>query len=564
MPFWDGSRWINDESVAPPAALNSRRRNLRDWLATIPLIFLIPALIIPLVHAGATSASLTVSGPAHANGQIGVSGQGFPQRDWIELDWDGSPAGMPTVRTTSDGQLSATVTIPAGTSSGVHVLSAVSTSKAGGSNGGGKRGSNGSAPADGGSIDTTLATATVSVTADVATPTPTTISSPSPTPSSVATPTPTVSLAPTPTAASTPTPTPTPTATPTPSPTPTPTPTPTPALGSSVSGFVVRCGVALCLNGQPYRFTGLNIYNANSQSNCWYTLGSGSGLDSSLTAIGTGQEAFRSWFFQRLATANGARDWSAFDHTLAVAAAHGERVVATLTNQWGDCENASGSPLYKPESWYGSAYKSAVDAGMTATYREWVREVVTRYRDNPTILAWQMINEGEAKLSVTGGCSSTAEATVHSWAVDISGLIKSIDSNHLVSLGTIGNGQCGTSTGTSYEDLHSIRTIDLCEYHDYDSASSPMPGDQWNGLATRLAQCQALGKPMFVGEMGIKTSDVSSLSVRAADMTEKFAAQFGAGVVGELPWAWAASGQNTGDGYSISPDDPMLSLLKGY
>jgi endo-1,4-beta-mannosidase len=326
----------------------------------------------------------------------------------------------------------------------------------------------------------------------------------------------------------------------------------------------VRCGVGLCLDGRPYVFTGLNIYNANSRDNCWYTLGSGGGLDSSLTAIGTGQEAFRAWFFQRLATTNGLRDWSAFDHTLAVAAAHGDRVVVTLTNQWGDCENASGSPVYKSEGWYQSGYKSGVDAGMTETYREWVREVVTRYRDNPSVLAWQLINEGEARTSGSGGCSSTAENSVHAWAVDVSGLIKSLDSRHLVSLGTIGNGQCGTSTGTSYEDLHAISTIDLCEYHDYDSPASPMPGDQWNGLATRLAQCHARGKPMFVGEVGIKTSAVLSPSTRAAYLAAKLSAQFSAGVVGALPWEWATAGQNSGDGYSIGPSDPILTLLSTF
>ena len=50
--------------------------------------------------------------------------------------------------------------------------------------------------------------------------------------------------------------------------------------------------------------------------------------------------------------------------------------------------------------------------------------------------------------------------------------IKSIDPNHLVSLGTIGSGQCGTS-GDYYKQLHAIPTIDLCEVHDYD----PWSGD---------------------------------------------------------------------------------------
>jgi hypothetical protein len=65
---------------------------------------------------------------------------------------------------------------------------------------------------------------------------------------------------------------------------------------------------------------------------------------------------------------------------------------------------------------------------------------------------------------------------------------------------------------------------------------------------------------MFVGEVGIN----ASLSTRSSDMAAKFARQFKAGVVGELPWAWAATGKNTGDGFSIGPGDPILDLLSRY
>ena len=51
--------------------------------------------------------------------------------------------------------------------------------------------------------------------------------------------------------------------------------------------------------------------------------GSGTGARQALTDIGEGKEAIRAWFFQSLATTNGERDWPAFDHTLAVARAHG-------------------------------------------------------------------------------------------------------------------------------------------------------------------------------------------------------------------------------------------------
>ena len=77
-------------------------------------------------------------------------------------------------------------------------------------------------------------------------------------------------------------------------------------LPASSSGagapFVTRAGKQLLLKGKTYRFTGLNIYNANSRGECWYAMASGPNLDDSLRAIGPGKEAFRGWFFQSLAT----------------------------------------------------------------------------------------------------------------------------------------------------------------------------------------------------------------------------------------------------------------------
>src|SRR5712691_5587030 len=119
MSFWNGTRWIDDRPISsPPAPRRGRRRTLRDWLATIPIVLLVPALVSPFVPAGASSASLTVAGIAVANGQLSVVGQSFPGRDWIQFSWDGSAAGMPTVRTTSGGQLATNITIPAGTPAG--------------------------------------------------------------------------------------------------------------------------------------------------------------------------------------------------------------------------------------------------------------------------------------------------------------------------------------------------------------------------------------------------------------------------------------------------------------
>jgi mannan endo-1,4-beta-mannosidase len=166
----------------------------------------------------------------------------------------------------------------------------------------------------------------------------------------------------------------------------------------------------------------------------------------------------RACFFHVLATTNGRRDWSAFDHTLAVASRHGVNVIATLTNQWGDCE---ANAAYKKESWYARGYRQrTAGSGLPASYRAYVGQIVARYRDDATILACQLVNEAEDATSEGGPCSDTATATLTAFASDVGGLIKARDGNHLVSLGTIGGAQCGTDDDR-YTAVHGVRSIDM-------------------------------------------------------------------------------------------------------
>ncbi len=331
------------------------------------------------------------------------------------------------------------------------------------------------------------------------------------------------------------------------------------AAAAPPSPYVTRAGATLTLGGSPFRFTGLNIYNANSTGSCWYDMASGTTLADSLTAIGSGKEVIRAWFFQSLATRNGVRDWTAFDHTLAVARSRGVKVIATLGNQWGDCETGG----YRTDQWYSGGYLTLRDPGMPLSYAAWVAQVVARYRNDPTIMSWQLLNEAEVKPARDSvSCSANAARTLKTFAGVMSLVVKALDRNHLVSLGTMGGGQCGAQ-GDEYRSLYSLPTLDLCEYHDY-QADAAMPGDQYNGLQLRLNQCQTLNKPLMVDEVGIRPSDVGgTLETRAAMFAAKFSAQFTAGVVGELAWAWDKDQSTLGD-FDIGPGDPALAVLAAY
>jgi endo-1,4-beta-mannosidase len=331
---------------------------------------------------------------------------------------------------------------------------------------------------------------------------------------------------------------------------------------------VQRAGAHLVLDGKPFVFTGMNIYNAASDSRwCWYPMVSDGVLDASLTAIGAGQEVFRAWFFQYEATRDGHRDWSNFDHTLAVARAHHQKVIPVLVDQYGNCEGWPAYGGYKTEAWYRSGYRTQpTGPGLPATYREWVREVVSRYRDDPTILAWQLVNETEDATGLRGTCTETATLSLVGFATDMARLVKSIDPHHLLSLGTMGSGQCGTR-GEEYQFVYATDGIDLCEYHDYDHPREAVPGDDYNGLAARLRQCQALGKPLLVGEVGLRASDAGgTLQGRARLLDAKLRAQLAAGVVGVLVWAWrdGPHGSSSLTDYYVGPHDPALAVLGSY
>ncbi|WP_165818457.1 cellulase family glycosylhydrolase [Frankia canadensis] len=337
-------------------------------------------------------------------------------------------------------------------------------------------------------------------------------------------------------------------------------------LAGSASGadtpFVRSSSGRLVLQGVPFLFTGMNLWNANANLGPPQYCGSPAGLSAAGDEFGPGVRAVRLWFFQRLATTpEGMRDWSAFDATVHAAAAHNLRIIAVLGNQWADCEGyASAADGYRTRDWYRDGYRRNRPPGQPDTYRDWVRAVVERYRDDPTIMMWQLVNEPEDADSLGGSCSPDAAEVLRAFTRDVGRQVKDLDARHLLGMGTTGSGQCGTSGG-DYVQLNADPSIDVADYHDY--ALDVLPGDQWNGLATRAHEMVQLGKPLIIGEMGVVPDQVGGFQQRASLITSKLHADYELGVQGALLWAWrpASAGGSSSAGYDIGPGDPVLDRL---
>jgi hypothetical protein len=299
-------------------------------------------------------------------------------------------------------------------------------------------------------------------------------------------------------------------------------------------------------------------------------------LNTELTGWGTQQAVARIFDFQTFNIVNGAINWTNLDTLLATFASHGKRVILVLGNEGNGAGDPNDDGAQKFLPWWQGGYSTQIQTASSPpqvlTYRAYVSAIVTRYASNSTIAMWQLVNEGRA-INSDGSCTeATALAAELAFANDVGGLIKSIDPNHLVSLG-VTSGMCGSDNG-DYQTLYASPPIDVCDYHDYNYPYSPMGlTEPNNGLQGTLNHCHADNKPLMVGETGIDWTSTpaygqppispNTLAERATLLQDKVAAQFAAGIVGMCVWSWRNNPvpADGGDyGYEVGPGDS----LKGF
>jgi len=417
-------------------------------------------------------------------------------------------------------------------------------------------------------------------------------------------PTATATSTPTPTRIPTNTPTPTPTATPTRIPTSTPIPptvtatatsTPPPtstAVSNTTSGFVGREGTNFTLDGQPFRFVGFNLYdaaNTDRYSCVWWQRYTESELDGAFAAMHdeAGATVVRFWAFQSYTA--GGTDWSGLDRVLRLAAKHNLKVIPVLEDGPGYCGlqappwvNTGRERWQNSGAWYDRAWRRNFRYdGYALSLPDYIDRIVARYKDNPTILGWMLMNEAD---------TSNAEG-LYTFARVLTAQIKAIDSRHLVTLGSQSSGPPATA-GANFLRVYGLPTIDFAEGHDYPYWSGgagetmPLPGSPDGGRSLPDPQSAAcldtsgtpgratvgcalsqslriLGKPFVMGEAGVAGGgSIDGRAERARRLGAKVDAFFANGGAGYLIWDW--NKLHDVQGYDIMPGegDPLLLFLR--
>lgn len=344
---------------------------------------------------------------------------------------------------------------------------------------------------------------------------------------------------------------------------------------SATSGFVARQGTELTVKGQPWKFAGYNLPCANP-----FDLSTAQ-LDLYLNDIqvNSGANVIRVWFFQ---SDGGPGNWTPFNQVLAALKARGMRAIVTLSNNSSTCDEPDlPADTLKTLSWYQSGYLSP-EGGYALSFRNYAVDVAAHFADNPAVAFWQLVNEPQAPTLNSSGQLTCDEAVatraLRTFADHMVTALRAVDKHHLVDLGSEGIGQCGMQDSADYSYVHAGK-VDLCEYHDYGFPAEAMP----SGMAQAVAACDALGKPLVVGESGIPANvgpdgtpnsacdpwpscspdpiTLTTIAQRAAFFQAKIAAADQAGVAGYVIWVKSPFYTDTTDGYAIADGDPTEAVL---
>lgn len=307
------------------------------------------------------------------------------------------------------------------------------------------------------------------------------------------------------------------------------------ALAAPKQAFVKASGVNFTLNGNPFFVTGVN--------NHYLTFGSRAEVNRVLDdAVAMGANVVRVmmqpvigsldgsvptiWDWRskadssdlgvhgnyllywdsaagKMAINGGPNGMQRVDYLIAAAKTRHLKLLIAFLDFWAYTGGAQ-----QMRAWYGSSNKNTfffADPRTQHDYKTWVHYVVNRrniytglrYKDDPTIMGWDLMNEGNAR----------PDTLRWRWTAEMSAYVKSQDPNHLVTSGL-------ANVNERISDL-AIPSIDFGTWHGY-PLYYKLSVDQFNDLIRDLCRvAPADNKPVLLEEFGYARSNPDQVAAYA-------------------------------------------------
>ncbi|KAL8704313.1 MAG: hypothetical protein Q9201_002535 [Fulgogasparrea decipioides] len=205
------------------------------------------------------------------------------------------------------------------------------------------------------------------------------------------------------------------------------------------------------------------------------------------------------------------------DYAIAAAEQYGIKLILPLLNNFDDL---GGINTYT--NVYGGTHQGFyTNIAAQNAYKKYIKFIVQRYKSSSAIFSWELCNEPR--------CSGCDPSVITKWATDISAYIKSLDKNHMVSLGDEG-WLTSTSSyvpnfensyaysgyeGVDFEKILAIPTIDYGTFHLYPNywGYNYSWGNTW--IEQHNAIGKKAGKPVLLEEYAVPDGE-DRLSIMGA------------------------------------------------
>lgn len=314
-----------------------------------------------------------------------------------------------------------------------------------------------------------------------------------------------------------------------------------PAFADGNGAFVERQGSKFMLNGEEFTYAGTNNYYLMYTSNLM--------VDDMLeTAAYNGFDVVRTWGFMAIGNEDGSNSiagiqngiyfqyWDGngpaynddadglenLDYVLYKAGQEGIKLIVPLTNNWADFGGMDQYVRWADGDYHDDFY---TDPQIRQWYKEYIDHLLNRtniytgiqYKDDPTIMAWELANE--PRCGGSGAYPRSPECggdTLIEWADEMSAYIKTVDSNHLVAVGDEGF-YCDddpvdyfTSCGDGVDSmgLSSLPNIDYMSFHLYPDHWGTDVEWSTNWIARHALDGQRINKPVVLGEYGFHDQSI--------------------------------------------------------
>ncbi|CAM8975247.1 unnamed protein product [Rhodiola kirilowii] len=373
--------------------------------------------------------------------------------------------------------------------------------------------------------------------------------------------------------------------------------------GGGGRSFAQTSGTRFSRNGKPLYVNGFNAYwmmymasdpSTRSKVTSAFQEASEHGINVARTW------AFSDGVYRALQVSPGTYNEDMFkglDFVISEAKKHGIYLILSLVNNWDDYggkkkyvqwgQERGGHNLNKPDDFF-------INPTIKGYYKNHIKAVLTRvnsitgvaYKDDPTIFAWELMNEPRCDSDPSGN-------SIQSWVKEMAAYVKSLDRNHMLEIGL--EGFYGTSSpervqqvnpwnslyGTDFISNNQIPEVDFTTIHIYPDQWTSGGEEQQVTYVDKYVKAHiddslsVIKKPILLAEFG-KSSKSSGYTVAARDQyfghlfdTIYNCASSNGPCGGTLFWQLLAQGMNNmDDGYGVvleeSPSTARIINQQSY